>query len=107
MGPALSSVEGVGEPDRIPQFIAEGVLVEPVAPSIARARRAAAQLTGEGRSIRYVRTIIVPEDELCLHVFEAESAATVAELGRRADGRFDRVVAALQISPSQPERREP
>ena len=93
------------EPDRKSQFIAERVLVEPVAPAIQRTRRAAAALAGEGRQIRYLRTIVVPEDELCLHVFEADSPETVDELGRRAEEPFDRVVAAAQISTSPSERR--
>lgn len=102
---APPTVEGVLEPDPKPQFIAEGVLVEPLAPVIERTRRAAAALSGEGRRIRYLRTIVVPEDELCLHVFEADSAETVHELGRRAEEPFDRVVVATQISPSPLERR--
>jgi hypothetical protein len=104
-GPLPPSVGGVLEPDPRPQFIAEGVLVEPLAPSLARTQRAAAELAGEGRLVRYLRTIVVPEDELCLHVFEADSAETVDELGRRAEEPFDRVVAATQISPSPSERR--
>jgi hypothetical protein len=101
---APPNVGGVLEPDPTAQFIAEGVLVEPLGPSLARAQRVAAELADEGRSIRYVRTIVVPEDELCLHVFEADSADTVDELGRRAEEPFDRVVAATHISPSPTER---
>jgi hypothetical protein len=104
-GAARPTVEGVLEPNRKSQFIAERVLVEPVAPAIQRTRRAAAALAGEGRQIRYLRTIVVPEDELCLYVFEADSSETVDELGRRAEEPFDRVVAAAQISPSTSERR--
>ena len=93
------------EPDGIGQFIAEGVLAEPLESAIARTQRAVRELVCEGRTIRYLSALVVPEDELCLHVFEADSSATVGELGRRADESFDRVVAARQISFSSTERR--
>jgi hypothetical protein len=57
----------------------------------ARVRGAAAQLSGEGRHVRFVRTIFVPEDETCFYLFEAASEGTVREVGLRAALPFDRV----------------
>jgi hypothetical protein len=49
-----------------------------------RARTAAEQLASEGLPIRYVRTMYLPEDETCFHLFEAPTPATVEEASRRA-----------------------
>jgi hypothetical protein len=46
--------------------------------------------------VTYVRSIHVPEDETCFHLFEAESAEVVNEVGRRAGLTFDRVAAAVE-----------
>jgi hypothetical protein len=56
---------------------------------------------------RYVRSTYVPEDEICFHVFEAESIDAVREAGERAALAFDRIVEARVGSrpPADPERR--
>ena len=59
----------------------------------ANARRAAKKLTREGTPIRYLRSIFVPEDEICFYLYEAETADAVREAMRRADLRFERVAA--------------
>jgi hypothetical protein len=46
--------------------------------------------------VTYLRSIHVPEDETCFHLFEAESAEVVYEAGRRAGLTFDRVAAAVE-----------
>lgn len=61
-----------------------------------RARAAAEQLAREGVPIRYVRTIYLPDDETCFHVFEAPTAAVVEETSRRAALGRARVVLAQE-----------
>jgi Nickel responsive protein SCO4226-like len=56
-------------------------------------RRAAAELSAEGRYVRYVRSIFVPEDETCFLLLEADTVETVHETARRAALPFERVVA--------------
>ena len=74
-------------------FLVEGYLArasenEP-ALSAERARRAAAEL---GSSVRYVRSIFLPEDETCFHIFEGSSADAVGEVSTRAHIAYERIV---------------
>ncbi len=59
------------------------------------ARRAAQKLTREGTPVRYLRSIFVPEDEICFHLYEAETAEHVREAARRAELSFERVTEAF------------
>jgi Protein of unknown function (DUF4242) len=44
--------------------------------------------------VRFVRSMFIPDDEMCFLVFEAESAAAVARLAEQALLPIDRVVRA-------------
>jgi hypothetical protein len=68
-----------------------------------RVRIAAAQLTREGRPVRFLRTIFVPEDETCFYLFEAPSAGTVEEVGARAALPFERVIRSWSRSKTREE----
>ena len=57
-----------------------------------RLSRAAAELTDEGRPVRLVRSIFVPEDETCFLLVEAATAESVRETARRAALTCERVV---------------
>ena len=63
-----------------------------------RAREAAEELASENASIRYVRTTFLPDDETCLHLFEASSAEVVEEATSRAELGRVRVVSAIDAS---------
>jgi Protein of unknown function (DUF4242) len=58
-------------------------------------RTAAAELTGEGTSVRCLHSIFVPEDETCFVLCEADSAAAVHEAGRRAAVSLQRITEAI------------
>ena len=62
--------------------------------SSERARLAAAEVNGEGTAVRYLRSILVPEDETCFYLYEAGSADAVREAVQRAGLRFERITAA-------------
>jgi hypothetical protein len=53
--------------------------------------RVAAQITREGRPVRLVRSILVPEDETCLYLFRAHTGDAVRETATRAGLRFEHV----------------
>jgi hypothetical protein len=44
-----------------------------------RARQAAEQLTREGTRVRYVRSMLIAEDETCFHLFEGRTAEAVGQ----------------------------
>jgi hypothetical protein len=61
----------------------------------ANARAGAEALTREGTPVRHLRTIFIPDDEVCFHLFEAASADVVEEAARRARITFERVLPAV------------
>ena len=72
-------------------------LVEAYAPASselsALSRQAQAAVESEsGASIRHIRSILVPEDEICFHLFEAGSVDIVARAIGNADVRAQRIV---------------
>jgi hypothetical protein len=80
-----------------------GFLVETYTPAAAvlaeieaRTCRAAAELEREGRPVRYVRSIFVPADETCFHLFEAASADAVRDASERAGLSPQRIVEAIE-----------
>jgi hypothetical protein len=72
---------------------ADGVGIEELD---ARARAAAQQLTSEGASVRHLRTILVPEDEMCVLHYDAPSREFALEAARRAGVTSDRVVEMVE-----------
>ena len=56
-----------------------------------RVRQAALELTAAGTPVRFVRSIFVPADEMCLFLFEALSIDAVREAAYRAELPFDHV----------------
>ena|SRR5829696_3743303 len=60
----------------------------------ARATAAADELTRAGAPLRYIEAIVVPEDEMCMFVYEAGSAELAREASARAGIRCERIVEA-------------
>lgn len=61
-----------------------------------RARAAAAALSAEGTPVRHLRSLFVPDDEMCLHFFEAPATDAVAEVSRRGGYSYERIVEATE-----------
>lgn len=66
-----------------------------VAARAESARLAAEELAQQGSTVRYVRSIFVPEDETCFLLYEADSADAVREAAQRAALPFERVSEAI------------
>jgi hypothetical protein len=63
---------------------------------VARVRRAARAVSAQGTPVRYLRSIFIPVDESCFHLFEGPSANAIAEISRQADLEHDRIVEVLE-----------
>lgn len=66
------------------------------AETIARVRRAARAVSARGTPVRHVRSLFIPTDESCFHVFESGSPEAVRELALHADLEYERIVEVLQ-----------
>lgn len=82
---------------------------EEVQAAAARARSAARALSAVGKRVRHVRSALLPGDELCLHLFEADSATVVGEASELAGITVERVVEAVlePASRDRPSKEEP
>ena len=82
----------------MPEFLVEFYVSRQDAGAVERAERArlsADALTREGTPVRYLRAILVPEDETCFLLFEAGSADAVREAAKRAALPFERITEAF------------
>jgi hypothetical protein len=60
-----------------------------------RARSAAEELAREGASVRFERSIHIPEDEICFFTFEAPTGRAAALAAQRAGLDAFRIVEAI------------
>ena len=58
--------------------------------------RAAEEQTRRGAPVRYLRAILVPEDETCYLLFDAASADDVRAVVTRAAVPFERICSAIE-----------
>jgi hypothetical protein len=83
----------------VPSYLVETYLSrsssEELAASERRARSAAEALTREHTSVRFERSIHLPEDEICFFVFHAGSSQDAALAAKRAELEPIRVVEAV------------
>jgi hypothetical protein len=83
-------------------------LLEVYSPSSGTTRDAetvARAVAGQG-GVRYLRSILIPQDETCFHLLEAASTKAVLAVAARAAIRFERVVEAKEICAEQSAPRE-
>ena len=62
----------------------------------ARVRRAAAESASGRMRARYLRSILVPGDEMCFHLFEASSPEAVRKAAELAGLAYARIVEAVE-----------
>ena len=71
----------------------------------ARARHASNRLRSEGTEVHFVRSVFVPEDDVCLHLYRAASADGVRAAAGRAGLPFDGIAETLGTGESDPDQR--
>ena len=62
------------------------------------ARRTAQQLACEGTQVRFIRSIFIPEDETCIHMYRAGSIDAVRLVAERASLCFEHIAEAVTES---------
>lgn len=92
----------------MPEFLAEAYVARSAgAAGGLNARdiaQAAGRLTRQGRTVRLTRCIFVPDDEIGLYLFQAQSADAVRDAAASCGVRFERVVEA--VSSGEPEANQ-
>lgn len=80
----------------MPEYLVElySVGLDPDSAALAR--------LGDRGTVRYLRSIVIPGDETCLHLVEADSAERVAEAFERVGVRADRIVDAIGVQARTP-----
>ena len=85
----------------MPEFLAETYApATPPAPAVSRAGDlavAAGQASQDGAPVRFLGAILVSEEETCLCLYQAPSAAAVCEAMTRARLQLERITQAMSI----------
>ncbi len=69
----------------------------------AQARRASDELRREGTQVRFLRSIFVPEEDVCFYLYRAASPDAVREAASRAALSFREVTGTLERAEPNPE----
>jgi hypothetical protein len=64
-------------------------------PSAEQLFQTAEELAAKGTSVRLVRSIFVPEEETCFHLYQADSIQAVAQAAALAGLSFERITEAV------------
>ena len=86
----------------MPTFIAETFVPQTRADEVEAATERLSRLDrpadgpSAGPTVRYVRSTFVPGDEVCFHIFEADSADDVVRVASDLGVRLDRVAEARE-----------
>ena len=78
----------------MPEYLVELCSITSDGDSAALAR------LGDRNTVRYLRSILIPGDETCLHLVEAASAEQVAEAFGQVGLQADRIVEAFGLRAS-------
>ena len=77
----------------------KGISMEDLAGAQQAAIATAAEMSGAGDQISYIRSTFAPEDGRCMCLFDGQSAEQVERLNDTAGLPYDRVVEAMDLTP--------
>jgi hypothetical protein len=87
----------------MPVYIVErhlpGITVRQLAALHRRVRERSAELTAQGRPVRYSECLFVPAESRCLCVFDAADASLIREVNDEARIPYSRILPALAFTP--------
>lgn len=78
----------------------KGISLDELGQAQQAAIRAANDLSQAGDPVRYLRSTFVPESGACMCLFEARDASIVQKLNEGAKLPFNRIVPALDLTPT-------
>jgi hypothetical protein len=87
-----------GEGAYLVECYSPGVRRDDVEAAAARADAACERLRAEGRFVEYEGAILVPGDEVVLHLFTSDSEASVRQASERAALPFERILETVAIA---------
>ena len=76
-----------------------GITRDQLAAAYRAATETARRFTAEGRPVRYLRSLFLPQEARCLCLFEALDAESVRSLNDTAQIPFTSISEALELSP--------
>lgn len=86
----------------MPQYMVErhlpGITPEQLTAAAGRAKSVTAQLTQQGKPVRYLRSTFLPSEEKCFCLFEGPSAERVREANELAQLPLQRIVEVQLIA---------
>jgi hypothetical protein len=77
----------------------KGISMKDLAGAQKAAIGKAAEMTGSGTQVRYIRSTFTPDDGRCMCLFEADSDADVKRLNDEAGLPYSRIAPALDLNP--------
>ena len=90
----------------MPTYIVErywpGVTKDRLAQAIARSEKVIVSMNQGGIPVRYLRSTLVPADEVVFSLYDGPSAEAIREANERAQVPFDRIVEAIDVEPEAP-----
>lgn len=85
----------------MPAYIVErhlpGITVRQLAALHRRVREQSAELTAQGRSVRYNQCLFVPSESRCLCIFDAADASLIREVNDEAQVPYSGILSALEF----------
>jgi hypothetical protein len=86
----------------MPQYMVErhlpGITSEQLTAAAARAKSVTAQMTKQGKPVRYLRTTFLPAEEKAYCLFDAPSAEQVKEANELAQIPLQRIVEVKHVA---------
>ncbi len=76
-----------------------GITMEQLGAAQQSAIQTAERFTEEGKSVRYLRSTFLPQENKCMCLFEADNSEDVAAVNQAANIPFERIVEAIDLSP--------
>ena len=86
----------------MPTYLVErywpGVRIERLLEALRMGRQVMEQMSGEEAHLRHVSSILIPDEEMVLSVYEGPSAAAVGQFNERASIPVSRIVEAIVVT---------